>query len=214
MTRTIDINAFEESWDFALSAMTGLCVLAAAALTMGMLATAQAALQIREIILQLQFVRAGIEGQLRHTNNNANFASDALHSLVVDSLFTYRCLVVWGHDVRVIALPILLLLTTAALGYVDVYGHISEYSMGVVMALLTHIVLVSLTGRIWWIRRDARVLESAHTKTYNTVIAIILESGAMYLIGNITWLIFSLLSPQDSPTLSSIMVRGGLECLD
>ncbi|KAJ7654038.1 hypothetical protein DFH06DRAFT_1416850 [Mycena polygramma] len=232
MNHTIDTNAFEQGWDFALSAMTGLTVfsssccqgmaasslyhwtgsarkiLAAAALAMGMLATAQAALQIREIVVQLQFVRAGVEGELRlHPNSNLNFASDApfvTNNLVVDSLLTYRCLVVWGHNVRVIALPILLLLTTAALGYVpDVYGHISEYSMGVVMALLTHIVLVGLTGRIWWIRRDARVLESAHTKTYNTVIAIILESGAMYLIGNITWLIFSLLSPQDSPTLSS-----------
>ncbi|KAJ6513691.1 hypothetical protein C8R47DRAFT_1206997 [Mycena vitilis] len=238
MSHTIDASAFEEGWNFALCAMNGLCVgalcygillvllgvaasllgnwtgsarkiLAAAALAMGMFATAQAGLQMRGIVFQLRFVRAGIEGEKRPLTGNLNFASVALfvtNNLGVDSLFTYRCLVVWGHDIRVITLPILLLLTTAALGYLDVYGHISVHNMGVVMALLTHILLVGLTGRIWWVRRDARVLEleAAHARRYNAVIAIILESGAMYLIGNTTWLIFSSISSQDSPsTLSS-----------
>ncbi|KAJ7480279.1 hypothetical protein B0H11DRAFT_1916020 [Mycena galericulata] len=73
------------------------------------------------------------------------------------------------------------------------------------MSILTNIILIALTaGRIWWIRRDARVLsESASIRIYNTVITIILESGAIYCFSVLIFVIF--VSSVDNKMMLSVL---------
>ncbi|KAJ7618303.1 hypothetical protein DFH06DRAFT_1306651 [Mycena polygramma] len=111
-------------------------------------------------------------------------------------LCIYRCFVIWGHSVGAVAVPTLMLFTTAALGYSADYGDIVssafyiDVRVPLAAGLATNVVLLGLTaGRIWWIRRDACVLESAFLKRYNTAIAIVLESGAIYCIGTVLFIV-------------------------
>ncbi|KAJ7132949.1 hypothetical protein C8R46DRAFT_1140104 [Mycena filopes] len=107
------------------------------------------------------------------------------NNFAADSLFIYRCYVIWGesrHKIRVITGPILLLSFTTVFGIVnallaDPYSDsdsdsaapnpsesFSVYSLGeqVTVGLgqvLTNLLLTALTaGRIWWTRRKLRVL--------------------------------------------------------
>ncbi|KAJ7654041.1 hypothetical protein DFH06DRAFT_521025 [Mycena polygramma] len=237
MNRTIESAIFEEGWSFAMARTIGLCVglwlygillillsmaayvlyhwtgagrksLAAVALGMAILTTADFALLMRGVVLELQRARLEIEGELwsleaAHTYRSIFLAKDLLfvtNSLVTDSFFIYRCFIIWGRNIRVVVGPLLMLLGSAILGYLAIYEDISEsvsaYHIytpaAVAMGLATNLVVMGLTaGRIWWIRRDASVLKSAHVKKYNTVLAIILESGAIYCISTLLYLIAS-----------------------
>ncbi|KAJ7261885.1 hypothetical protein C8J57DRAFT_1335639 [Mycena rebaudengoi] len=112
------------------------------------------------------------------------------NNVVTDGLFIYRCFLIWGRNIYVIAVPIAMLCTTTVTGYLCSYTD--EYSphpyldprAAFIMSVLTNVLLMILTaGRIWWRRRDARiVLESKFVKRYDMVIAVILESGAIYCI--------------------------------
>ncbi|KAJ7877923.1 hypothetical protein B0H14DRAFT_2712101, partial [Mycena olivaceomarginata] len=60
------------------------------------------------------------------------------------------------------------------------------------MAGATNIVLTCLTaGRIWYIRREVQTLTGwrAFRKRYNTASAIILESGVLYILHVIIYVI-------------------------
>ncbi|KAJ7182843.1 hypothetical protein C8R43DRAFT_968240 [Mycena crocata] len=75
------------------------------------------------------------------------------------------------------------------------------------MSVVTNVVLMALTaGRIWWIRRDASVLaDCASVRRYNMVIAIILESGAIYCLSVIIYVtIVSILNPGNFSPLIDI----------
>ncbi|KAJ6594743.1 hypothetical protein B0H19DRAFT_1096610 [Mycena capillaripes] len=75
------------------------------------------------------------------------------------------------------------------------------------MVLLTNVVLTVLAaGRIWWMRRDACiVLESAHVRKYNAAIAIILESGAIYCLAIIIYLIAVSVATSNNSLVSAIV---------
>ncbi|KAJ7085329.1 hypothetical protein C8R43DRAFT_1051517 [Mycena crocata] len=115
----------------------------------------------------------------------------ATNNLMTDLLFLYRCYVIWGSRKRILVVPSVLILATVVvalicgLGY---YGLINvdfyidprvPFSMGA-----TNILLMSLTaGRIWYIRREGQVVTGQRfRKRYNTAVAIILESGLLYCI--------------------------------
>ncbi|KAJ7834205.1 hypothetical protein B0H14DRAFT_1158411 [Mycena olivaceomarginata] len=72
--------------------------------------------------------------------------------------------------------------------------------------LTTNLTLMALTaGRIWWIRRHVvTILEPSVTRTYDTVIAMILESGAIYCITIIVYLLVKarLNRPDSLPAIS------------
>ncbi|KAJ7830992.1 hypothetical protein B0H14DRAFT_3714182 [Mycena olivaceomarginata] len=59
------------------------------------------------------------------------------------------------------------------------------------MIILTNLTLMALTaGRIWWIGRDVvSALEPSIMRVYGTVIAMILESGAIYCMSIVLYLI-------------------------
>ncbi|KAJ6594734.1 hypothetical protein B0H19DRAFT_1247382 [Mycena capillaripes] len=177
--------------------------------TMTILATLQLVFDIHVTVLGLHIVRLGVEGQLWpaptvlstiNLYDRFDTANDFLlvtNNIVTDSLFIYRCFIIWGRNVCIVILPILMLLVTTVLGYMAAISadllepYNVDYRIAFAMVLLTNVMLTVLTaGRIWWMRRDAcLVLESAHVRKYDTAIAIVLESGAIYCLAIIISLI-------------------------
>ncbi|KAJ7159515.1 hypothetical protein C8R46DRAFT_1286720 [Mycena filopes] len=116
------------------------------------------------------------------------------NSLLAHFLFLYRCYVIWGAcrcRGMVIILPTLLVFGTFITGCVvatprfGISPPLGIQRLPFVMAIITNTVLVTLTaGRIYWIRRDAKSVCADNTLVtqYNTIIATILESGAIHAI--------------------------------
>ncbi|KAF8192255.1 hypothetical protein K438DRAFT_1935106 [Mycena galopus ATCC 62051] len=181
---------------------------------MAVLATLQVVMHLRITILDLDIGRLAIEGEIwpaapamELTNVYARLNTIKVfllvtNNIITDSLFIYRCFLIWGRNVGVVVIPILMLLTATVLGYLSAYEFdwTTSYSIDnrivFIVVLLTNVLLMILTaGRIWWIRRDAAiVLSSAHVQKYDTAIAIILESGAIYCLSIILFLVFDSLS--------------------
>ncbi|KAJ7807122.1 hypothetical protein B0H14DRAFT_3483525 [Mycena olivaceomarginata] len=110
----------------------------------------------------------------------------------------HRCYVIWGRNIQVIIVPALFLVVTAVIGFVgaaqpDGIGRSdhNDFRMVFGMIILTNLMLMALTaGHIWWIQRNViTLLEPSVTRTYDTVIAMILESGTIYCISLLLYLI-------------------------
>ncbi|KAJ6594800.1 hypothetical protein B0H19DRAFT_1247443 [Mycena capillaripes] len=203
--------------------------LAIATSGMAILATLQLVFYIRVTVLDLHIVHLRIEGDLLSAASALSALSlyDRLaiaegfllvtNNLVTDSLLIYRCFIIWGRNVRIIILPILMLLVTTVLGSLTAVSDVLfvpyhvDARIAYAMVLLTNVVLTALTaGRIWWIRRDACiVLESAHIQKYNTAIGMIVESGAIYCLTVIIYLITISIPNLDNSPVSTI-VRAAL----
>ncbi|KAF7355995.1 hypothetical protein MVEN_00928900 [Mycena venus] len=128
-------------------------------------------------------------GGTYNSMDNAYHAIFIINNLVADSLFLYRCFMVWGSQWKIIILPAFFMVATFVTGCVafaspSVSTRQTVQQSPYIMATITNLVLVLLTvGRIWWIRRDALHIGTSDLKTrYNSVIAMIVESGAIYCI--------------------------------
>ncbi|KAJ7288095.1 hypothetical protein C8J57DRAFT_1279050 [Mycena rebaudengoi] len=122
----------------------------------------------------------------------------SINYFIADSFFIYRCYVIWSSSCfkkRIIVVPVVLLLATTVLGLVaanvmtststrniSTQSIVSLTAMGFAMA--TNMILTGLTaGRIWWTRRYLRIVgETKVVKRYSTAVAMIIESGAAYLL--------------------------------
>ncbi|KAJ7116218.1 hypothetical protein C8R43DRAFT_1038363 [Mycena crocata] len=168
---------------------------------MAALATLQLVIHVYTAALAFQIFELAVQGDFNSaTASSANRRFNILYlvqdlllvtnNLVTDGLFIWRCFVVWGRNLRIVVVPILMLLSITVLGYI--YAYEEDYldstrfnsRIAYLMSVFTNVLLMMLTaGRIWWIRRAASVLsESSWVRRYNTVIAIILESGAFYCL--------------------------------
>ncbi|KAJ6494558.1 hypothetical protein C8R45DRAFT_988435 [Mycena sanguinolenta] len=172
---------------------------------LAVLAIAQLAIEIELVVLNFRAVRLMVVGEelaasevIRQTVTTYLVFNLALviNNMVTDSIFIYRCYVVWGHNIYIVVVPILSLLASSAMGFLTSYEiddpHIYiDIRIGFGFMLLTNVLLLALTaGRIWWIRRDlAGALEFSIVRTYDNVIAIILESGGIYCISFIMYLV-------------------------
>ncbi|KAF8880557.1 hypothetical protein BD779DRAFT_1446204, partial [Infundibulicybe gibba] len=108
------------------------------------------------------------------------------NNVLADTLVIYRCYVVWGHNRRIIIFPCILLLAATICGYLF-EGATSPslkrtFPIYLLMTFTLNTLITILTaGRIWWISRKAhQILGSDLVKRYNSAIAIIVESGAIY----------------------------------
>ncbi|KAF8895285.1 hypothetical protein BD779DRAFT_715172 [Infundibulicybe gibba] len=103
------------------------------------------------------------------------------NSALGDTLVIYRCYVVWGHDKRIIIFPCVLLLSATICGYLlPSLGQSFPVYLWMSLAL-NSLVTILTAGRIWWISRKARrILGDDLVKRYNSAIAVIVESGAIY----------------------------------
>ncbi|KAJ7455845.1 hypothetical protein FB451DRAFT_1564851 [Mycena latifolia] len=133
----------------------------------------------------------------------------AVNNLVTDLLFLYRCYVIWGSRKRILVVPGALILATVVVGCISVlryYGVITSTSyidtrVPFIMGGATNILLMCLTaGRIWYIRRKGQLLPGQTIrKRYDTAVAIILESGLIYCLCVIIYIISVSVNNSGSP---------------
>ncbi|KAJ6524195.1 hypothetical protein B0H19DRAFT_1085405 [Mycena capillaripes] len=123
----------------------------------------------------------------------------AMNNLVTDLLFLYRCFVIWGARRGILVLPGMFIFATVVVGCISALQYAGLITLDpsvdprvpVSMAGVTNFLLVCLTaGRIWYIRRETKALtgQSFH-KRYATAIAIVLESGVLYSLCVIIYVI-------------------------
>ncbi|KAJ7504909.1 hypothetical protein B0H11DRAFT_2221097 [Mycena galericulata] len=123
----------------------------------------------------------------------------AVNNLVTDLLLLYRCYVIWGSRRRILVVPGLMMLATVVVACVTVLGyyHLIILSLDIdtrvpfIMGGATTILLTCLTGgRIWYIRREGRLLaQRMPRRLYDTAVAVILESGLLYCLCVIIYVI-------------------------
>ncbi|KAJ7630255.1 hypothetical protein FB45DRAFT_531543 [Roridomyces roridus] len=73
----------------------------------------------------------------------------ALNMLMGDTLFVYRCYVIWGRNKAVVVLPVMLVLCTAALAVAIQYSldSVTATQVGFLSIAITNLVLTGLTGK-------------------------------------------------------------------
>ncbi|KAJ7036404.1 hypothetical protein C8F04DRAFT_1394271 [Mycena alexandri] len=110
-----------------------------------------------------------------HPSLSLIYPDETKKSLVTDLLFLYRCFVIWGARRGILVLPGMFIFATVAVS----------------MAGVTNTLLMFLTaGRIWYIRRESKALScQSFQKRYATAIAIVLESGVLYSLCVIIYVI-------------------------
>ncbi|KAJ7019424.1 hypothetical protein C8F04DRAFT_1321909 [Mycena alexandri] len=133
------------------------------------------------------------------------------NNMVTDTLLLYRCFVLWGSRRRLFVIPAILIACTFAVGCASALIVAVPSSVPYVAAALTNLLLVGLiAGRIWWIRRDARVVAgNGLRKRYNTVIEMILESGVLYLVVAVLLAVF-----QDGIVFNSVLLSVGVHMIN
>ncbi|KAJ6529449.1 hypothetical protein DFH09DRAFT_1185129 [Mycena vulgaris] len=139
----------------------------------------------------------------------------AINNLVTDSLLLYRCYVIWGSRKRILLVPGILILATMILGFISGLGYYRLISLAVdidprvpfTMATTTNILLMCLTaGRIWYIGRQAQTVTGQRFRQrYDTAVAIILESGLLYCLCAIIYVISASLN---SGSASAMIFNG------
>ncbi|KAF7344005.1 hypothetical protein MVEN_01689900 [Mycena venus] len=124
-------------------------------------------------------------------------------NVIADSIFIFRCYAIWDSRLSIVLLPIFLTLGVAGVGYFDAFAHFADrtvfrevrmqvfLTISIAVSLVTTLVLMALTvGRIWWFAREARqVMGENIVRKYHTVCAMILESGALYFIGGVVFIL-------------------------
>ncbi|KAJ6452810.1 hypothetical protein C8R45DRAFT_1040165 [Mycena sanguinolenta] len=123
-----------------------------------------------------------------------------INNLVTDLLFLYRCYAIWGSRKMVLVLPVVMIVATVIDGCVTGLGYYGIVKLNIhidprvpfILGASTNILMMCLTaGRIWYIRREVRSLDTLKPlqQRYNTVVAIILESGILYCLCVIIYVI-------------------------
>ncbi|KAF7333380.1 hypothetical protein MVEN_02353700 [Mycena venus] len=166
---------------------------------MAVMGTAQMAVSIAETVTTARFVQQLVHAPELERSVSIDFVKSlvttgiviwAINNFVTDTLFLYRCYVIWGFQRKIVFFPAVLMLTTFV---VAIWGSPRQgrtdpqilYSLGAG----TNLVLTTLSGnthsagRILWSRRAASHFGLNNLRSrYNRAIEIILESGAVYCI--------------------------------
>ncbi|KAJ7120252.1 hypothetical protein C8R44DRAFT_787846 [Mycena epipterygia] len=141
-------------------------------------------------------------------------------NLIADGIFIYRCYCIWNFRKRIISVPIVLLVAAGLLGYASVivcgiqglaqFLYINWlFPLAMVFSVMTNVLLMALTaGRIWWIARGARAIMGPEVvKRYRTVIAMILESGALYCTPGFIYIIFAAVAPDSTVVIMAVLAQ-------
>ncbi|KAF8146417.1 hypothetical protein K438DRAFT_1869684 [Mycena galopus ATCC 62051] len=168
------------------------CVIAVGGTTEMVVTIAQAVATARsfEAVLKGQ---ASSQPHLSKSLLTAQAVIGIINNFVTDSLFLYRCYVIWGFQRKILTLPAFCMLSTLVVGIWKALGpDDDDPQIFCGLAAATNLILTTLTaGRLLWIRRAAASvgLDSTFRIRCNRAIGIILESGAIYCIAAIFLLI-------------------------
>ncbi|ESK87377.1 hypothetical protein Moror_11685 [Moniliophthora roreri MCA 2997] len=135
--------------------------------------------------------------------------------ITTDLMLLHRCYVIWGSS-KWIAFPLIFVILSLAIcetvsiafiviGASDTtdpakrrlyfQGNIIDSAFWLANMAVNMILTLLTAGRIWWISREARKHLGPAIKTkYNTIVAIILESGILYAIFLTTTVVYELLA--------------------
>ncbi|KAJ7346240.1 hypothetical protein DFH08DRAFT_211822 [Mycena albidolilacea] len=192
--------------------------------TMLFLSTTQAVLQSALVLFEFRLLSEELAGDLDAITQTAWTCQVVLFAqavvqvtnvLLADALLIYRCYLVWGRNIYPVILPVGMLAACTALGYVSVFemdiqshddhrpfAQVLDVRIPFIITILTNVVLtILIAGRIWWARRELHPVlsEPALTHRYDTAIAMILESGAVYCAAVIVWILASTYCGPESP---------------
>ncbi|KAF8146396.1 hypothetical protein K438DRAFT_1869616 [Mycena galopus ATCC 62051] len=132
-------------------------------------------------------------------------------SLISDSIFMYRCYVIWDSQTRPLILPVLLMLSTLVVEILGLPGT-SGYAEGptLILAAATNLVITAFTaGRILYIQRAASHVALDHQirGRYTRAVVMILESGAINCVVAISLAITSFLNGEIFSIASAVGPR-------
>ncbi|KZT25925.1 hypothetical protein NEOLEDRAFT_290605 [Neolentinus lepideus HHB14362 ss-1] len=111
---------------------------------------------------------------------------------------------VWSSNVRIIVLPCVLIVVTAAFGYMEAITELRQViiswemsasdphrNSAILLSLAGNIIITSLTAwRIYVLSREFKTaLGRRIDDQYSVVIAMIIESGAIFSLSLLVWLI-------------------------
>ncbi|KAJ7818507.1 hypothetical protein B0H14DRAFT_3739873 [Mycena olivaceomarginata] len=135
------------------------------------------------------------QAALEYVYNRVIFVEELMlvgNKFVLNVIQAYRCYLIWGpgYNKQIIVLPVLLLLVTT--GCTAAYFNnviypgksVVDTRIGFVFAVSTNLMLTGLTaGRIWWTRRELRIVgQDKFTRRYTMAISVLLESGVAYCV--------------------------------
>jgi hypothetical protein len=123
-----------------------------------------------------------LKGALTFQHMRPKYWLYVTNNVLADSTLLYRCYVVWGGDLKIMALPSLLFVTSMICGYLFEGSPSYLFAYSWVYVMLTFSLNVILTcliaGRIWWLSwKGKRILDRQHRRRYYVAMAAILESG-------------------------------------
>ncbi|KAJ7468056.1 hypothetical protein FB451DRAFT_1257931 [Mycena latifolia] len=197
---------------------------------MFLLGTLNAVLSVLAAGIAIQVTKELIQGsadllRLVRLYETLNLTVDILvvaNNFVADLVFLYRCYVIWESKKMVLILPGLSMFATLVAGFISSFGVDSptlvkipfiDIRIPYIMGATTNVVLMCLTaGRIWYKRHEAHIINgTTFRKKYDTAIAMILESGAIYcFIGILAVISLSLGNDSSNIVPTLILVRVGL----
>ncbi|KAF7340764.1 MYND-type domain-containing protein [Mycena sanguinolenta] len=162
--------------------------------------TAEMAVIVAAVIEAARFVEKLLHAQV---SNAPVFALLQIQSMIVsmnnfatDSLYLYRCYLIWDYRWKILILPGLLMISTFVLGIVGVQSSrglsVTKPQIVYALAAATNVVLTALTaGRLLWIRRTASgaSVNTRFRARCNRALGIILESGVIYCIAVVSLLV-------------------------
>ncbi|KAK7059777.1 hypothetical protein R3P38DRAFT_969904 [Favolaschia claudopus] len=185
-------------------ARSGVRILLYLTSAMFVLGTIQMTLKMVIAVLALRLVRLAAKGG---SVARTSFIHERLvffrytflitNNALTDGLFIFRCFVVWGRSTAVTILPMFMLVTTTVLGLVTTvrdnyqFKPLIDQKIPFIMSVATNSILTMLTaGRMWWIGREVRRASTLPTtRSYNTAVVMILESGALYSLCVIAYVV-------------------------
>ncbi|KAJ7468055.1 hypothetical protein FB451DRAFT_1369109, partial [Mycena latifolia] len=175
----------------------GRCFLLLTASAMSLLGALSMVVSVLTARIMIQFNKELVEGSADLSHLKLYVALQLTSSmllvtnnLVADLVFLYRCYIIWGSKKSVLLVPGLSMLATLVVGCISSIGWYSpnlDPRIPYIMAVGTNVLFICLTaGRIWYKRHEAHIVNcTTFRKRYETVITMILESGALYCLSMI-----------------------------
>ncbi|KAF8193635.1 hypothetical protein K438DRAFT_1761770 [Mycena galopus ATCC 62051] len=179
----------------------GHTLLVGAAWLMFLLATAGTIIVVSTTVISMRMVYLLVQDYLDSPARLLRlYQSLALRQDIILAVNNYIAVMIWGSRKTILVLPGIMILATVVGGCITGLGYYGLIKLNIpidprvpfVMGGITNILMMSLTaGRIWYIRRELRTVTGLRPlrQRYDTAVAIILESGILYCVCVIIYVI-------------------------